>query len=151
MDIYSNLVQQLPCHYNCLLVTCRRQCIWRVSDLEQALPALLGLVLRAWAASMSICLTNSAWVLRAGLCCAMVGVMLSEEGTWFCLLQERNDIIACREEEPLHQQDPCHVPWENWPGIHLMPHENRVPSILKYLNLFTMLLFYSTLLKHLFY
>lgn len=41
------------------------------------------------------------------------------------------------EEKPLHQQDPCHVPWENLPGVHLKLHESRVPSILKDLNLFT--------------
>lgn len=45
IDSYSDLVQQLPCHYNSLLVACRKRWIWGICDIEQALPALLGPIL----------------------------------------------------------------------------------------------------------
>lgn len=75
MDSYSDLVQLHTCLYNSLSGTFRRHCIWGVSDLEQALPSPVDLVLRDWAAhsQMSICSKEMWWsapcwhVLDAGI------------------------------------------------------------------------------------
>lgn len=65
-----------------------RHCIWGVSDLEQTLSALLGLVLGAWEAIVLAWLTTvseSFGVSHAGQCCTLLDVM-------------RDDIPACQEK-----------------------------------------------------
>lgn len=57
---------------------CRRWCIWGVSDLDQAMSALLGLVLGAWEARM-LAVAATTWepagVPCTSLCCMLVGIM----------------------------------------------------------------------------
>ena len=59
---------------NCLYLQPHRWlCIWGVSDLEQAMSALLGIALRAWAAHMLACVL-AVWE-TAGVHHAQVGVV----------------------------------------------------------------------------